>query len=310
MQNLTNNDFVVDLNMSVNEEITKTSTSAKVEAKKSWGWKFGQACKIGNTLLLVARVYVWENYNAVESEGKILSEKTEKVEFLTKDDLKSQVELMQSGAKTDEKQLRTEVKQITTEVKQMKTEVKQMKTELKQVKTELKQVKAEVVSDMVEIKTEVKKVKAEVVKVKAENKTEVLNLKSEVVKMKNELMSELKECKQSKELKELNELKELMSEVKNEAIKREARLKEEFARFESQIVAEMRPQPTMPECRICKQDMSPPTRIIMCQMGHKLCESCWMKPGLVNCPDHCDTPFIGRDLGMEAFLRQLTGRQH
>ena len=134
-----------------------------------------------------------------------------------------------------------------------------------------------------------------------------MNLKSEVVKMKIELMSELKESKQSKELKEL---KELMSEVKNEAIKRKARLKEEFARFDYQIVAEMRPQPTMPECRICKQDMSPPTRIIMCHMGHKLCESCWMKPGLVNCPDHCDTPFIGRDLGMEAFLQQLTGRQH
>ena len=73
LQNLTNNEFVVDLNISLNEEITKTSTSAKVEAKKSWGWKFGEACKIGNTLLLVARVYVWENYNAVESEGEVLS---------------------------------------------------------------------------------------------------------------------------------------------------------------------------------------------------------------------------------------------
>ena len=287
LQNLTKNEFDVDLKMSVNEVVSKTLTSEKVEAKKSWGWKFGEAAKIGDTLLLVARVYVWENY----STGEVLSTKTEKMELLTKDDLKSQEELMKSGVKTEEKQTRTEVKQMRTEVKQLTTEVKQLNTELKQVK-------AEVVSDMVQMKTEVKKLKAEVVKVKAETKTEVLNLKSEVVKMKNELISELKE------------LKELLSEVKDEAIQREAKSKEDFARFESQFFAEMRSQPTMPECRICMQFLSPPTRIIMCQMGHKLCESCWMKPGLVNCPDHCDTPFIGRDLGMEAFLRQLTGRQH
>ena len=140
--------------------------------------------------------------------------------------------------------------------------------------------------------------KAEVIKVKAETKTEILNLKSEVVKMKKELMTEARK------------------EKKTVTSNGEAKLKEELARLESKMVAEMRllkaevakakSQP--PECPICMQDMTPPTRIIMCQMGHKLCESCWMKPGLVNCPGHCGTPFIGRDLGMEAFLRQITGR--
>ena len=114
--------------------------------------------------------------------------------------------------------------------------------------------------------------KAEVIKVKAETKTEILNLKSEVVKMKKELMTEARK------------------EKKTVTSNGEAKLKEELARLESKMVAEMRllkaevakakSQP--PECPICMQDMTPPTRIIMCQMGHKLCESCWMKPGLLS----------------------------
>ena len=49
------------------------------------------------------------------------------------------------------------------------------------------------------------------------------------------------------------------------------------------------------------QDMgiAPPTRIIHCKMGHKLCESChdtMERSGRRN----CNTGFIGRDLGMEA----------
>ena len=281
--NMTKNDFEVDLQMLV-KEVTLTHNCAKIRANKTFGWTdVAESGKIGDTLHLVARVYVWGNNNVLESGGDELMTRTEKMELLTKDDLKTQMEQMQSG----------------------------VKKEVEQMRTEMKQMKAEVISDMIqmkaEIKTEVKNVKAEVVKVKAETKTELLNLKSEVVKMEKKLTAEVK-----------NEVIKMKTEEKDVASKKEAKSKVEGARFESQIVAEMRElkaevasaksQQTMPECPICMQDMTPPTRIIMCQMGHKLCESCWMKPGLVNCPGHCGTTFIGRDLGMEAFLRQLTGR--
>ena len=277
--NMSENEVEIDLQMSV-KEVTGTLNCGKIGGKKSWGWLFQEASKESNTVLLMARVYVWKFENNVMNAtgGEELVTKMQKMEPLAKDDLKSQVEQMRSGVKT-------EVERMTTEVKQMK---------------------AEVISDMIqmkaEIKTEVKNVKAEVIRVKAETKTELLNLKSEVVKMKEELMTDLKKKKEEKDV----------------TSNREAKSKEELARLESKLVAEVRglkaevakakSQPPMPECPICMQDMNPPTRIFMCQMGHKLCESCWMKPGLLNCPGHCGTPFIGRDLGMEAFLRQLTGR--
>ena len=75
-------------------------------------------------------------------------------------------------------------------------------------------------------------------------------------------------------------------------------------------VAKFRPVLSLPECPICMQDMVPPTRIIQCLRGHKLCEHCHgklVRSGKRNCPGHCGTGFNGRDLGMEAFLRQLTG---
>ena len=77
-------------------------------------------------------------------------------------------------------------------------------------------------------------------------------------------------------------------------------------------VAKSGPTVSLPECPICMQDMAPPTRIIQCQMGHKVCEPCHdaaMGRGRRDCPGHCGTSFIGRDLGMEAFMRQITGRQ-
>ena len=43
-------------------------------------------------------------------------------------------------------------------------------------------------------------------------------------------------------------------------------------------------------------------KIIQCLKGHKLCEPCSQKPEIANCPDGCKAGFMGRDLGMEAFL--------
>ena len=54
-------------------------------------------------------------------------------------------------------------------------------------------------------------------------------------------------------------------------------------------VAKSGPTVSLPECPICMQDMAPPTRIIQCQMGHKVCEPCHdaaMGRGRRDCPGH------------------------
>ena len=40
--------------------------------------------------------------------------------------------------------------------------------------------------------------------------------------------------------------------------------------------------------------------------GHKICEPCSGKGELVSCPT-CKSAFMGRDYGMEAFVRELSG---
>ena len=40
--------------------------------------------------------------------------------------------------------------------------------------------------------------------------------------------------------------------------------------------------------------------------GHKICEPCSEKGAVVSCPT-CKTAFMGRDFGMEAFVRELSG---
>ena len=57
-----------------------------------------------------------------------------------------------------------------------------------------------------------------------------------------------------------------------------------------------------PECPICFEELRPPMQIIQCLKGHKLCEPCSLKPEIANCQDGCKAGFMGRDLGMEAFL--------
>jgi len=103
---------------------------------------------------------------------------------------------------------------------------------------------------------------------------------------------------------------ELMVEVKAEVMELKSAVNAEMMVLKAEV-AKSRLTLTLPECLICLQDMTPPTRIIQCQMGHKLCEPCYdamMRSRRSTCPGHCGTGFIGRDLGMEAFLRQLTGK--
>ena len=63
----------------------------------------------------------------------------------------------------------------------------------------------------------------------------------------------------------------------------------------------------MAECVICLEELVPPLRIVQCLKGHKLCEPCSQREGVVSCPTNCRAGFMGRDLGMEAFVRQLLG---
>ena len=61
-------------------------------------------------------------------------------------------------------------------------------------------------------------------------------------------------------------------------------------------------------CSICLEELRPPLRIVQYLKGHKLCEPCSLKEEVVSCPLNCRAGFMGRDLGMEAFVRQLLGQ--
>merc|ERR1719397_873114 len=64
---------------------------------------------------------------------------------------------------------------------------------------------------------------------------------------------------------------------------------------------------SIPECLICMEEMSPPTRIVQCLKGHKICEPCSQREEGMFCPGHCKTGFTGfRDFGMEAFILKMT----
>ena len=64
---------------------------------------------------------------------------------------------------------------------------------------------------------------------------------------------------------------------------------------------------SIPECLICMEEMSPPTKIVQCLKGHKICEPCSQREEVMFCPGHCKTGFTGfRDFGMEAFILKMT----
>jgi len=62
----------------------------------------------------------------------------------------------------------------------------------------------------------------------------------------------------------------------------------------------------IPECPVCFLQLKPPRKIVQCLKGHKICEACSEKEAVVSCPT-CKTAFMGRDFGMEAFVRELSG---
>ena len=117
---------------------------------------------------------------------------------------------------------------------------------------------------------------------------------------------------------------ELKADVQNVEVKlkevittREVKLRadflEEMSKVQKNLKAEIVKVKTpaaefIPECPICLHQMAPPTKIVHCVKGHKLCETCSKKEAVKSCPS-CKTAFMGRDFGMEAFIRELAGEK-
>jgi len=106
---------------------------------------------------------------------------------------------------------------------------------------------------------------------------------------------------------------DLMEMITNREVKLRADFLEEINNVQKNLKAEIVKVKTpaaefIPECPICLHQMAPPTNIVHCVKGHKLCETCSKKEAVKSCPS-CKTAFMGRDYGMEAFIRELAGEK-
>ena len=106
---------------------------------------------------------------------------------------------------------------------------------------------------------------------------------------------------------------EKVSEGKGEVVEKVDQVKKDFKEAMEDVKQELEslkrklPPPTsVPECPICMEEMTPPTKIVQCLKGHKICEPCSQREEVMFCPGHCKTGFMGRDLGMEAFVLKIT----
>ena len=62
----------------------------------------------------------------------------------------------------------------------------------------------------------------------------------------------------------------------------------------------------VPECPVCFEKFLPPKKMVQCLVGHKICEECSQAREVLSCPT-CKADFMGRDHGMEAFIREMIG---
>ena len=60
----------------------------------------------------------------------------------------------------------------------------------------------------------------------------------------------------------------------------------------------------IPVCLVCLETLET-LKIVQCMQGHKICEPCSEKEDVVACPD-CKLAFLGRDMGMEACVQNMT----
>ena len=61
----------------------------------------------------------------------------------------------------------------------------------------------------------------------------------------------------------------------------------------------------IPESLVCLESLET-LKIVQCVQGHKICEPCSEEQEVSSCPT-CKTAFMGRDFGMEAFMRTISG---
>ena len=119
--------------------------------------------------------------------------------------------------------------------------------------------------------------------------------------IKNELRQEIKKTATAIKGDLKRQLKESDAKMDIKMAKLEATLKAEIARSREPI--------KIPECPVCFEELGPPLRIAQCLRGHKICEPCSEKEEVKGCPINCKAGFMGRDHGMEAFVRQFLGEQ-
>jgi len=131
-----------------------------------------------------------------------------------------------------------------------------------------------------------------------------MNIGEKVDDVKREIVGKLDELK-----KDLEKVAEGKGEVveKVDEVKKDFKVAMEGVKQELESLKRKLPLPiSVPECPICMDEMTPPTKIVQCLKGHKICEPCSQREEVMFCPGHCKTGFMGRDLGMEAFVLKIT----
>ena len=120
----------------------------------------------------------------------------------------------------------------------------------------------------------------------------IASMKNDEAELREDFLKEVKSIERNLKVevaKVLGEVKNVQKSLKAEILK----VKTPAAEF-------------IPECPICLHQMAPPTKIVHCVHGHKLCETCSKKEAVKSCPT-CKTGFMGRDFGMEAYIRTISG---
>jgi len=105
-----------------------------------------------------------------------------------------------------------------------------------------------------------------------------------------------------KKLEQIGEKQKQIGEKQKQEMKQEMQEMKNFFRSEiAKVKATL-----VPECPVCLLQLKPPKKIVQCLRGHKICEPCSKEEAVLSCPT-CETDFMGRDFGMEAFIRDISG---
>ena len=135
------------------------------------------------------------------------------------------------------------------------------------------------------------------------------DLKNKMADNHEDLKNEIKNNKREQAVNHedmKNEMKKMKTEQADKTGLEE--LKVEMKKMKQEMALARGPV-KIPECVICLDELRPPLRIVQCIKGHKVCEPCSERDEEVKACPSCRAGFLGRDYGMEAFVRQLLGEQ-